>query len=379
MTEDNQFEKLLTETYAYEKPEKGETRKGILLDINDRQGALVDVGMKHDGIVPTDDIDRLEEEEIAELKPGQEVKARVVRPSDQEDRLILSFHQVRADKDWDKAETYQDQEETFYSQVTGYNKGGLLAKFGHLEGFVPKSHLVSRGDLKQFVGQELPLKVIEVNQDQHRLILSERLAKQELQEEKKEELMNQLTEGQVVKGTVSHLTDFGAFIDLGGAEGLVHISELDWRHIRHPSEVVQVGDEVEVKVMKLDEERQRISLSMKELQANPWTWVNTVYSVDQVVTGTVTKVVDFGAFISLEAGIDGLLHVSQIADPAPDDPREFLQRGEELKVRILQIDPVRERISLSLKDVPPEENESADAEGSEPDTLQAAPEENPTP
>jgi small subunit ribosomal protein S1 len=334
--------------------------------------------MKHDGIVPSDDIDRLDEEEIAELKPGQEVKARVVRPSDQEDRLILSFHQVQADKDWVKAEAYHDQEETFYGQVTGYNKGGLLVKFEHLEGFVPKSHLVSRRDLKQFVGQELPLKVIEVNQDQHRLILSERLAKQELQEEKKEKLMNELMEGQVVKGTVSHLTDFGAFIDLGGAEGLVHISELDWRHVRHPSEVVQVGDEVEIKVMRLDQERQRISLSMKALQANPWTWVDTVYSVDQIVTGTVTKVVDFGAFISLEAGIDGLLHVSQIAEPAPDDPREFLQRGEELKLRILQIDPVRERISLSLKDVPPEENEPADAEESELDTLQVAPEENRT-
>ena len=357
MIKNDVMEKWLTETYGYEEPRRGETRTGILLEIDDRYGAIVDVGFKHDGLVPVEDIERLDDDEIAQLKPGQEIEARVVQPRDQEDRLILSLHQVSSDKDWAKAEEIYEQAEIYYGEVTGHNRGGILVKFGHLQGFVPRSHLMTRQDLNEFIGQELPLKIIEIDQTQRRLVLSERLARQELRQKNLVNMMNELSVGQITRGTVRHLTKFGAFVDLGEADGLIHISELAWQHVDHPKEVVQVGDEVEVQVIYLDYDRQRISLSLKRVQPNPWDEVQMIYSVDQLVLGTVTKVVNFGAFVALDIGIEGLLHVSEVATPPPDDPREFVQQGEQLVLRILQIDPGRQRISLSLKAVTDQERE----------------------
>jgi small subunit ribosomal protein S1 len=357
MIENDLLEKWLTETYAYERPRRGETRTGVLLELDDRHGAIVDVGLKHDGLVPAEDIGRLNEEEFAKLQPGQEVEARVVRPKDQEDRLILSLHQVSADKDWARAEELHDQQEIYRGEVVGYNRGGVLVQFGHLQGFVPRSHLDSRQGLKEIIGQEIPLMVLEVDHDQHNLVFSERLAIQQLRHQNQARLMDELAAGQVCRGTVRHLTNFGAFIDLGGADGLVHISELAWEHVNHPREVLQVGDEIDVEVIDLDHDRERISLSLKRLQPNPWDQVQMIYTAGQLVSGTVTKVVDFGAFVLLEVGVEGLLHVSEIADPTPDHPREFLQQGDELVLRILKIEPARQRISLSLKDVTEQERQ----------------------
>ena len=357
MVESELMEKWLTENYDYEQPRRGETRTGILLDIDDRHGAVVDVGLKHDGLVPADDIDRLSEAEVARLKPGQEIEARIVRPQDQEDNLILSFYQVLSDKDWAKARELLEQDEIYHGEVVGYNRGGALVKFGHFQGFVPRSHLVAGSDLPELIGQELPLKVMEVDRKQHNLVMSERLARQQLQEQNQVRLINELSPGQVIRGTVRHLTDFGAFVDLGGADGLIHVSELAWHHVDHPREIVQVGDEVEVQVIHLDYDRQRISLSLKRQQPNPWDQIELMYSADQLVLGTVSRVVKFGAFVTLAPGIDGLLHVSEIVDPPPDDPREFVQPGDELVLRILQVDAARQRISLSLKRVSDRERE----------------------
>jgi small subunit ribosomal protein S1 len=357
MIDNDLLEKWLTETYAYERPRRGETRTGVLLDLDERYGAVIDVGLKHDGLVPAKDIERLDEAEIAELQPGQEVEARVVRAKDKEDQLILSLHQVMAEKDWAKATKLHENDEIYWGEVVGYNRGGLLVQFEHLQGFVPRSHIDTQQRSKELVGQKLPLIILEVDRDQFNLVLSERLARRQLRQQNQARLMDELAVGQVCHGTVRHLTDFGAFIDLGGADGLVHISELAWEHVNHPRELLQVGDEVDAEVIDLDHERERINLSLKRLQPNPWDQVSLIYTSGQLVSGRVTKLVDFGAFVTLEIGVEGLLHVSEIADPPPDDPREFLEKGDELVLRILKIEPARQRISLSLKEVTGPERE----------------------
>jgi len=357
----------LTEAYDYQRPRRGQIRKGVILQFEEH-GAIVDVGLKRDGFVPWEDIERLGKEAASQLEPGQEVVARIVRPRDRDDRLILSLYQARLEKDWTEAQKLLESGKVWQGQVTGYNRGGVLVEYGHIRAFVPASHLSTlksrglapeqrRAQFEAYVGQEVPLKVIEVDRDRRRLILSERLAKRQLCRQNMERLLDILLEGQVVQGTVSRLCDFGAFVDLGGADGLIHLSELAWRRVRHPNEVVQVGDEIEVYVLRLDYKRKRISLSLKRLQPSPWELVDEIYTQGQLVPGIVTNVVGFGAFILLDIGVEGLAHVSELADPPPSDPREVVQQGDELVLRILRIDAFRHRISLSLKRVYPQEEE----------------------
>lgn len=363
----NKFSELLNkEAYDYKPPQKGEFRTGVLLEI-DEYGAVVDIGQKYDGIVPRGDIERLDEETLKELTPGQEVTAQVIRPVDREGRLTLSLAQVQAQQDWKKAQQMFDHDEIWYGKVSGYNRGGLLARFGQLQAFIPASQLEQwhhksssqsrKQKFKEYIGQELPLKLIEIDEVENRLIASERVAQRELRQQRLEQLLEELSEGQVVKGTVRNLTNFGAFIDLGGADGMVHISELSWQNVDHPREVVSVGDEIEVQVLELDRDRQRISLSLKEMQPNPWSVAHLLFAEDQLVQGTVRNIVSFGAFVDLAEGISGLLHVSEIADPPPNNPKEFVQRGDVLVLRVLDVSPVQQRISLSLKRVSDEERE----------------------
>jgi len=357
----NSARKWLTDDYDYQRPRRGQMRKGLILKLGER-GAIVDVGLKRDGFVPQRDVERLGEKTVEELKVGQEVATRIVRPWDRDGNLVLSLYQARLEKDWVRAKELLNSDGIWRGEVNGYNRGGLLVKFGGIRGFVPASHLwklnsrrtstdEGRAKLKAYVGQELPLKVIEVKRARNRLILSERLAQRQLRKQNMERLLDELLEGQVVQGTVTNLVNFGAFVDLGGADGLIHISELAWRRIEHPSDVLQVGDEIEVYVLRLDRERKRIGLSLKRLQPSPWGLVDEIYTVGQLVSGTVTNVVNFGAFVLLDSGVDGLIRVSEIADPPPSDPREMVQRGDVLVVRILHIDSLRHRIALSLKRV----------------------------
>jgi small subunit ribosomal protein S1 len=359
------IKKWLTEDYDYERPKRGDIRDGVLIEF-DRQGAIVDVGLKRDGIVPRQDIEQLEEEFISNLEPGQAVKTRIMLPEDREGNLLLSLYQAQTEQDWTKAQELLDSGDVWRGKITGYNRGGLLVKFYHLEGFIPASHIWTRlkssakstDSLRAFVGETLPLKVIEVNQSQRRLILSERHARRDLRQNEAKDLLAELTAGQVRQGVVRHITDFGAFVDLGGLDGLIHKTELAWRHINHPQEVVQVGEEVEVYVQKVDEKRGRVNLSLKRLQANPWNWVDVVYQPDQLVTGRVTNVAQFGVFVLLDIGIEGLVHVSELAEPPPHDPRDFVEQGEELVLRILSIDIPRQRLALSLKRVSEAEREA---------------------
>jgi small subunit ribosomal protein S1 len=361
------MQRWLTEEYDYDRPRLGDVRSGEILKV-DEQGIVVDLGLKRDGFIPRNDVERLGEETSSSLEPGQEVKARVVRWEDSEGNLLLSMYQARFERDWTKARELLESGEIWCGEVVEHNRGGLLAQFNNLRGFIPASHLETSNrkrlpaeqreeELKAYIGQELTLKVIEVNRNRRRLILSERLARKQLRQQHIKRLLNELVEGQVVQGTVSGLRPFGAFVDLGGAAGLIHISELTWRRVRHPSEVLQVGDEVDVYVLRLDHERNRIGLSLKRLQPNPWTLVDETYTLDQVVSGTVTNVVDFGAFVALDLGVEGLVHVSELADSPPSNPRELVKRGDELVLRILRIDSFRERIALSLKQVSEQERD----------------------
>ncbi len=359
------LEEWLTEDYDYEPPHRGQIRQGEILKIEE-QGVTIDLGLKRDGFVPYRDLERLGEEASSQLEPGQEVVARVVRREDREGNLILSLYQARSEKDWKRAQSLLEDGDVWQGKVAEYNRGGLIVTFGHLRGFVPASHLMARDmrgsssnqreeKLKACVGRELSLKVIEVNRNRRRLILSERLAREQLREQNIGRLLDELVEGQVCRGRVSRLCDFGAFVDLGGAEGLIHISELAWRRIRRPEEVLQAGDEIEVYVLRLDHQRKRIGLSLKRLQPSPWGLVDETYSVDQLVSGVVTNVVKFGAFVALDIGVEGLVHVSELADPPPSEPRDVAQVGDRLVLRILRIDSFRHRIALSLNRVSAQE------------------------
>ena len=356
-----QIKGWLTESYDYERPRRRQIRQGVILRVEER-GVFVDVGLKRDGFVPRTDVERLEKEAASRLEPGQEVAVCVVKPEDRDGNLILSLYQARLKQDWVKAQEMLESGELWQGQVTGYNRGGITVKFGRLRGFVPGSHLMAsqrRGlspdqraeKFKECVGQELSLKLIEVDRGKRRLILSERLAQRQLRRQHRERLLDELLEGQVCSGVVSQVCDFGAFVDLGGADGLVHVSELAWRRIRHPSEVVQVGDELKVYVLRLDHERKRIALSLKRLQPDPWDLVDQTYREGQMVSGVVTHVPKFGAFVALDIGVEGLIHISELADPPPTDPRMVVQRGDELLLRIIRIESARHRIGLSLKRV----------------------------
>ncbi|MFQ5610969.1 MAG: 30S ribosomal protein S1 [Anaerolineae bacterium] len=364
------IEGWLTEPYDYERPYRGQIRTGVILKVEERSLTL-DIGLKRDGFVPRSDIERLDDAASSQLEPGQEVEARIVKLADEDGQFILSLSQVWLERDWTKAQAMLESGEICHQEVIGYNKGGLLVRFGQLRGFVPASHLLTsegrqlsfaprqrQAVLNKYVGQTLPFKVIEVNRDRHRLILSERLAREQMREETMERLLNELVEGQVCWGVVRRLCVFGAFVDLGGADGLIHISELSWRRVRHPREVLQEGDEIEVYILRLDHKRRRISLSLKRLQPSPWQLVDATYTVDQLVAGTVTNVVDFGAFVALDLGVEGLVHVSELADPPPTQPSEVVQRGDGLVLRILRIDSLSRRLGLSLKRVSAQERDA---------------------
>ncbi|MEA3346048.1 MAG: S1 RNA-binding domain-containing protein [Chloroflexota bacterium] len=363
--------------YEYQFPQRGDIRKGVIISIEPRE-IVVDIGVKRDGIVPPRDLEILGEEEMAKLSVGDQVSVYVLNPVDEEGNIIVSINLARKQQDWIRAQEMEQSGDVFEEKVIDFNKGGLLTSFGRLRGFIPASHVstmprgLSQGEkmarLKEYVGQMMPLKVIEVDRRRRRLILSERAALREWREQQKKQLLETLTEGKVRHGVVSSLADFGAFVDLGGADGLIHISELSWDRVSHPREVLKPGQEVDVYILRLDRERKRIGLSLKRLQPDPWSLVEEKYQVDQLVKGDITNIVDFGAFARLEPGIEGLIHVSEIAEDDIENPSDVLEPGEEVLLRIISVDPERKRIGLSLRQIPEE---------MEPAESAAAPEETP--
>lgn len=360
LTEQTLEEYLADSEYDYQLPQRGDVHECIIIELGEH-GAIVDAGFKRDGIVPAHDLERLDEETRASIEPGDEISVAVDEPQDDEGRLILSVYQALVREDWRKAERMMEEGELYEGNVTDYNRGGLLIPFGRIRGFIPASHVVGmprglRGEerrekLAEHVGDEVGLKIIEVDRRRRRLILSERQARRAWQRVQRERIMEELTEGEVRHGTVTGITDFGAFVDLGGADGLIHISELSWRQVDDPHEVVEVGDEADVYILNLDWDRTRIALSLKRLQPNPWSQVPERYDVGQLVEGRVSRVLDFGAFVELDLGVEGLLHVSEMTGTSQVRPEDVLQRGDDVLVKIIDIDTRKERITLSARQV----------------------------
>jgi small subunit ribosomal protein S1 len=354
--------KFLSEEYDYRYPRRGDIRQAVVLSIEPHQ-MIVDIRAKRDGIVPEGDLQRLEEEELTTIDIGDEILVYVLRPEDINGNVVVSINMALVHRDWLRAEELFKSGEIYEGEISNRNKGGLIVPFGRISGFLPASQLVNMprrlshekkmAKLSEFVGQTLPLKIIEVNRHRRRLIFSERAAQRQWREQQKEKMMNQLCEGDTRRGTVSSLCNFGAFVDLGGADGLVHISELAWYRVKHPREVLSVGDEVEVYVLRLDYKRRRIGLSIKRLQPDPWALVDDKYQVGQLVQGKITNVVDFGAFACIEPGVEGLIHVSQLAKGNVGHPSNVVNMGDELTLRVISVDAERRRIGLSLRQAPP--------------------------
>ena len=349
----------LLDQHDYDVPQVGDIRQGIIVAIN-QQGVIVDLGLKRDGLVPTTDLAKLEEDEREALAVNDEVFVYILN-TDKPDSLTISINLARLNQDWIEAEELLESGKIIVGEIIGYNKGGAIVPFGRLRGFVPISHLSElspgMGDRKRqqrlakLRGQELPLKVIEVNRRRRRLVFSQREAQKEWDAARRLELLNELNEGDIRVGTVSGLRDFGAFVNLGGADGLIHISELAWHRVDHPREVLKVGDEIEVYIMRVDRESERISLSRKKVLQNPWVTVNERYSEGQLIEGSITRIVDYGAFAEVEPGIEGLLHISQLSRGNIENPGEVVQEGEQHLLRIVNIDKRRQRMGLSLKAV----------------------------
>jgi small subunit ribosomal protein S1 len=353
-----ELEKLLDQ-HDYELPQVGDIRTGHIISMN-QQGLMVDLGVKRDGIVPQSDLQKLSDEERAALQANDEIAVYILN-TEEADSLIVSIHMAKLNQDWIDAEGLLESGNLVELEIGGYNKGGAIVPFGRLRGFVPASHLTELSPgmndrkrqqrLAKLRGEKLPMKVIEVDRRRRRLVFSQKDAQKEWEEKRKQELIGSLNVGDVLKGTISGMRDFGAFVDIGGADGLVHISELAWHRVDHPRDVVRVGDEVEVYVLSLDKEDQRISLSRKKLLPNPWETVEERYDVNQLVEGTITRIVDYGAFAEVEPGIEGLLHLSQLSRGNVDRADEVVKEDETHLLRVVSIDRRRQRMGLSLKAV----------------------------
>jgi small subunit ribosomal protein S1 len=355
------MESLLQADYDVKNLRRGQIVEGVIVQVRPTE-ILVDVGAKSEGVIWGREIERLGPEGLANLSESQSVLVYVVTPEDKNGNPVLSLSRAQAERDWRKAEKMFEAGEIFEGTVAGFNKGGLIVRIGKVRGFVPSSQIVSLkgmrreegqdSPLAQLVGTKLQLKIIEIDRSRNRLILSERAAMREWRRQHKEQLLAELREGDKREGEVISICDFGAFVDLGGADGLIHLSELSWRRVSHPSEVLKVGDKVKVYVLNVDRDRKRIGLSLKRLESDPWDTIQDRYQVGQLVEGTITKLVKFGAFARIfDDDVEGLIHLSELSDVRIAHPREVVQEGDIRTLRIIRIDSDRRRIGLSLKRV----------------------------
>lgn len=342
-------------------PRQGDIRKGTVARVSDTE-ILVSIGTKSEGVIPAREVDQIDPEYREELEIGNEITVYVVNPEDQSGNVVLSFVRALEEKDWLYAESLLASGETYDGKIVGFNKGGLIVPVGQLRGFVPASQvsLLRRIDSSgstpeqrwgEMVDQPITVSVIEVDRERRRLILSERAALQETRESLKERLLEELSEGDVRTGRVTSLADFGAFVNIDGADGLVHLSEISWDRIEHPREVLSVGQEVEVKVIGVDRERKRIGLSIRQLQEDPWVQKVEALKEGQLIEGTITHLTKFGAFARLDEDLEGLIHISEISDQRVEHPKEVLHEGDVVTLRVIKIEPERHRIGLSLRKV----------------------------
>ena len=367
--------------------DEGDVVNGKVVRI-DKDEVLVDIGYKAEGVIPSNELSiRKSVDPAEEVELGEEIDALVLTKEDAEGRLILSKKRARFEKAWRRIEVAADSGEPVEGSVIEVVKGGLILDLG-VRGFLPASLVDIRRvhNLDEFMGQTLECKVIELNRSRNNVVLSRRAVLEEERKEVREQILGRLEPGQVVEGKISNIVDFGAFVDLDGIDGLIHISELSWSHVNHPSEVVAIGDTVRIKVLDIDRDRQRISLGLKQTQEDPWQRVISTHRPGDVLEGQVTKVVAFGAFVEILPGVEGLVHISELADHHVENPSEVVEPGTSLNVKILEIDEERRRLSLSIKRVEGQNmpmqglgdqleaagaEEGADAEGS--DAVPAGP------
>src|SRR5215471_8045487 len=357
----NEMEALLRESATPITIKRGDVVEGVIVRI-DQDEILVDIGLKSEGVLSTKELPATGYGSFGELHIDDKILVYVMQPETPDGHALLSLKRANAERQWRIAEDQYKNNELLKARVIDYNKGGLIVDVSGIRGFVPISQILNLkreevaqgGDnaetaakLQSMKDKELQLKIIEINRARNRLILSERLAVQEWRQRRREELLDELKPNEVRRGVVSNLANFGAFVDLGGADGLVHISQLAWSRVNHPSEVLKVGQEVEVQVLSVDKEKKKIALSIKRAEVDPWTTVEQRYFPGQIVTGTITKIAPFGAFARIEDGIEGLIHQSELSPGM--DPRASLREGQEMQLRILRIDAERRRLGLSLR------------------------------
>ena len=360
---------------------RGDVVEGVVMR-SDPEGILVNIGHKAEGLVPPAEMRTLQKEGSQQLEIGDEIVAMVVKGESAEGSALLSIDRAVGEVGWRTLEKALESGQRVDGKILGFNRGGAIVESEGIQGFVPMSQLmtVSRDNIReareaaeaehadgkaerrqleesQDIGKVLELKVLEVNRGRNRAILSERQAIQEMREEKKARLIKELTEGEVRRGKVTGISSFGAFVDLGGADGLVHISELSWSTVSSPDEVVKVGQEVEVCVLRVDAENKKIALSLKRLQREPWETITERYQVGDVVDATVTKLTDFGAFARVEGSVEGLIHISELTHRMINHPREVVRQGDAVRLKILRIEPERRRLGLSLRQAEAEEEE----------------------
>ena len=352
---------LKEEGLSLDFPQQGETRTGVIASIGENE-VLVSIGTKSEGIIPLRELDQLNADEREKFAIGREIPVYVVVPEDSNGNVQLSYTRALEEQDWQRAETLLESGENFAGKIIGFNKGGLLVPLGHLRGFVPGSQvsILRRADATgstpeqrwgDMVDETITTRVIEVDRERRRLILSERAALQETRESLKERLLEELKEGDIRTGRVTSLANFGAFVNIDGADGLVHLSELSWERIDHPREVLKVGQEVQVKVIGVDQERKRIGLSIRQLLPDPWLKQIEDIKEGQLVEGTITHLTKFGAFAKIGEDLEGLIHISELSDQRIAHPKEIVHEGDVVTLRVIKIEPERHRIGLSVRKV----------------------------
>ncbi len=354
MTEDKEASAWTMEDYlfreeeAFKTPSPGDIVDGVVVRV-DADEVLVDIGFKAEGVISSKELGYRGDE--PDLQPGDEVKVYVLQPENDAGNVVLSLRRARAETTWIEAAQKQETGEVMEADVREQNKGGLIVNVLGLRGFLPSSQVgrAFAGNLEQLVNQRIPVKVLEVNRKRNRLIVSQKAAEDEDRARRREDLFSRLQVGDEVTGTVSGITSYGAFVDIGGADGLIHISELSWDRVSRVNDVIQLGDHVRVKVIKLDPENNRISLSLRQLQQDPWERLLQTTPVGSVVEGTVTKTKKYGAFLQILPGIEGLLHISELSWDHVEKTEDVVKVGETVQVKVIGIDTARRRVSLSLK------------------------------
>jgi len=340
---------------------RGDILEGAIVSISPTE-ILVDIGCKADGVVTGRELERMTPEELGLLRVGETIPVFVLEPEDRDGNVGLSLTRARVLRDWRRAEEFFNSQETFEGRVSDCNKGGVIVSIGGLRGFVPASQLLTEMHVRRsapatdesrqwdhLIGSVLKLKVIELDRERNRLILSERAAARDWRQTAKQKLLDSLQEGTTCHGVVTSLCDFGAFVDLGGADGLIHLSELSWDRVNHPRDVLNEGQEVDVYIVEVDREKQRIGLSLRRLAAQPWEECVANLAVGQIVEGCITKIVSFGAFARIGDGIEGLIHISELSAGHINHPHEVIKEGDAMPLKVIRIDADRRRIGLSLK------------------------------